>query len=49
MRLEVNLFNEAQNAERTARYLAEEPSLRNRVMIPKVHWKWTGESIMTAE
>ena len=49
MRKEVNLKTEATNAERTARYLADEPRLRDRVAVPKVNWQWTGESVMTAE
>ncbi|GAA5824720.1 hypothetical protein JCM3770_003081 [Rhodotorula araucariae] len=49
MRMEADLKHEAYNAERTARYLADEPSLRDRAMVPRVHWRWTGESIMTAD
>ncbi|KAK4049505.1 hypothetical protein OIO90_005456 [Microbotryomycetes sp. JL221] len=49
MRHEVDLKHEAHNAERAARDLATEPSLRDRVRIPKVYWEWTGESIMTAD
>lgn len=49
MRQEGNLRNEANNAMRTARYLADEPTLRDRVMVPKVYDRWTGESVMTAE
>ncbi|GAA5840258.1 hypothetical protein JCM9279_002327 [Rhodotorula babjevae] len=49
MRKEVNLKTEATNAERTARYLADEPRLRDRVVVPKVNWQWTGESVMTAD
>lgn len=49
MRKEVDLANEARNAERSAGYLANEPSLRENVVIPKVHWDWTGTSVMTAE
>lgn len=49
MRKEVDLHNEAENAEKTARYLENEPSLKGRVMVPTVHWQWTGTSIMTAD
>ena len=49
MRKEVNLKTEATNAERTARYLADEPRLRDRVVVPKVNSQFTGESVMTAE
>lgn len=49
MRKEVSLRNEAQNAERAAASIKGEPSLRDRVTIPKVYWDWTGESVMTAE
>ncbi|BGP24726.1 hypothetical protein JCM10295v2_003645 [Rhodotorula toruloides] len=49
MRKEAHLENEARNAEQTAKYLKDEPGLRERVTVPKVHWRWTGESIMTAD
>lgn len=49
MRKEVSLRNEAENAERAATSIRGEPSLRERVTIPKVYWDWTGESVMTAE
>ncbi|GAA5868128.1 hypothetical protein JCM3774_001029 [Rhodotorula dairenensis] len=49
MRQEGNLRNEADNAMRTARCLAAEPTLRDRVMVPKVYDQWTGESVMTAD
>ncbi|GAA6064589.1 hypothetical protein JCM10212_003765 [Sporobolomyces blumeae] len=49
MRKEANLEGEAHNAERTARYLQNEPSLRDRAMVPKVYWDWTGTSVMTAD
>lgn len=49
MRKEGNLRHEADNAMRTAEYLAKEPTLRDRVRVPKVYDEWTGESVMTAE
>ncbi|SCV72202.1 BQ2448_4896 [Microbotryum intermedium] len=49
MRLEVDLANEAQNAEKTVGYLQRESSLRDKVIIPKVYWDWTSEAIMTAD
>lgn len=49
MRKEVSLLTEAQNATRAAKDIASEPSLRDRVTVPKVFWEWTGESVMTAE
>ena len=49
MRKEVDLHNEALNATKTAQLLANEPTLRDRVMVPTIHWEWTGKSIMTAE
>lgn len=49
MRKEIDLAHEAQNAQRAADCLATEPLLRDKVMIPKIHLEWTGESIMTAD
>lgn len=49
MRKEVDLANEARNAEKTARYLATEPALKDKCMVPKVHWPYTGTAVMTAE
>ncbi|ORY56562.1 ABC1 family-domain-containing protein [Leucosporidium creatinivorum] len=49
MRKEVSLRNEAQNAERAGESIRGEPTLRDRVTVPKVYWEWTGESVMTAE
>ncbi|GAA6023072.1 hypothetical protein JCM8202_004662 [Rhodotorula sphaerocarpa] len=49
MRKEGNLRHEADNAMRTAEYLAKEPTLRDRVRVPKIYDEWTGESVMTAE
>lgn len=49
MRKEVDLTHEAKNAEETARFLRGDKELRDKVTVPKVEWKWTGESVMTAE
>lgn len=49
MRKEVSLKNEAHNAERAAKDVQGNASLRDRVAIPKVTWEYTGESVMTAE
>lgn len=49
MRLEVDLANEARNAEKMAAYLVKENSLRDKVLIPKVYWDRTSEAVMTAE
>lgn len=49
MRKEVDLHNEAENSARTAAFVAEDPSLRDRVLIPEIFWKWTGKAVMTAE
>ncbi|GAA5874335.1 hypothetical protein JCM16303_005815 [Sporobolomyces ruberrimus] len=49
MRKEANLVTEAHNAERTADYLKKEANLRNRAMVPRVYWDWTGTSVMTAD
>lgn len=49
IRLETDFINEAKNSERTAEALAEEPSLRDKVLVPRVHWDVTTPRIMTAE
>ncbi|GAA6013806.1 hypothetical protein JCM10207_008198 [Rhodosporidiobolus poonsookiae] len=49
MRKEANLVHEAQNAEKAAVFLRNDPALRDRATIPKVYWDWTGESVMTAD
>ncbi|KAL8293621.1 hypothetical protein RQP46_000322 [Phenoliferia psychrophenolica] len=49
MRKEVDLHNEALNATKTAAFLENEPSLKGKVLVPKVYWEWTGKSIMTAD
>lgn len=49
MRKEVDLANEAKNAEKSANFLANEPTLRDKVYIPTVYWDWTGASVMTAD
>ncbi|KAH8925095.1 ABC1-domain-containing protein [Atractiella rhizophila] len=49
LRTETNFVQEAKNAELTAQMLASESTLSGRVIVPKVHWKWTRETIMTAE
>ncbi|GAA5939292.1 ABC1 kinase family protein [Sporobolomyces koalae] len=49
MRKEANLVTEAHNAERTAEYLKNEPTLKKTAMVPTVYWDWTGPSVMTAD
>lgn len=49
MRKEVDLAHEGKNAEIMAQHIAAEPSLRDKVFVPKVYWDWTGTSVMTAE
>ncbi|THH28903.1 hypothetical protein EUX98_g5280 [Antrodiella citrinella] len=49
LRQELDFELEAQNAERTAQFVAQEPSLSGRVYIPKVYPEYTTKRIMTAE
>ncbi|BGP16304.1 hypothetical protein JCM10213_006461 [Rhodosporidiobolus nylandii] len=49
MRKEADLRHEAENAERCAQFVREDPHLRDRVTVPKVFHQWSGESVMTAE
>jgi aarF domain-containing kinase len=49
IRRETDFIHEAQNSERTAAYLANEPALRNTVFVPRVHWEVTSSRVMTAD
>ena len=49
IRHETDFVNEARNSERTAAYLAHEPSLRDKVYVPQIHWQATTPRIMTAD
>lgn len=49
MRLEVDLAHEANNAEKTAKFIEGEKSFKGKVVVPKVVWQYTGKSVMTAE
>ena len=49
IRHETDFIHEARNSERTAAYLAHEPSLRGKVFVPQVHWPATTTRIMTAD
>lgn len=42
-------MNEAHNSQRTAAFIASEPSLRGRAYVPKVYSEYTTQRIMTAE
>ncbi|BFZ61772.1 hypothetical protein YB2330_002848 [Saitoella coloradoensis] len=48
LRSETDFVNEAKNAEKTAAFIATEPSLRGRVRVPEVFWDYTTSKIMTA-
>jgi hypothetical protein len=49
IRRETSFTNEARNATKTAEFLANEPTLRKNVRIPKVYWNVTSDRVMTAE
>lgn len=49
MRKEVDLNNEAENATKTQSLLLQEKTLRDKVVVPKVHWKYTSKGVMTAD
>ncbi|GAA97842.1 uncharacterized protein L969DRAFT_52271 [Mixia osmundae IAM 14324] len=49
LRREVDFMEEARNAEKTAKFLDDEPSLKGRIVIPRVDWQWTSERVMTAD
>ncbi|KAA1475226.1 ABC1-domain-containing protein [Dentipellis sp. KUC8613] len=49
LRQELDFINEAQNAKRTAAFVASDPSLHKRVHIPHVYDALTTHRIMTAE
>lgn len=46
---ETDFENEASNAERTAELIASDPSLRDRVYIPKVYRELTSKRVLTTE
>ena len=47
--LETDFANEASNSEKTADLVAQEPRLRGRVYIPKVHRELSSRRVMTTE
>ncbi|THH21361.1 hypothetical protein EW146_g173 [Bondarzewia mesenterica] len=49
LRQELDFENEAQNAMRTATFVADDPTLAGRVYIPKVYPEYTSKRVMTAE
>ncbi|KAJ1982069.1 hypothetical protein H4R35_000462 [Dimargaris xerosporica] len=49
VRQEVDFVNEAHNAELADSLLAQDPTLRETVYIPKVYWRYTCPTVMTAE
>ncbi|KAH8096780.1 ABC1 family-domain-containing protein [Cristinia sonorae] len=49
LRRELDFEQEARNAQRTAQFVAQEPSLSSRVYIPQVYPEYTTKRVMTAE
>lgn len=49
LQLETDFMNEADNSERMAKLVANEPRLRGKVYIPKVYRELSSKRIMTAE
>lgn len=49
LRKELDFIQEAENAMTTAKFISEEPRLRDRVYIPKVYHQYTTKKVMTAE
>ena len=49
IRQETDFINEARNGELCFKHIQEEPELRNRVYVPKIHWEYTTKRILTAE
>ncbi|KAI0267342.1 atypical/ABC1/ABC1-B protein kinase [Gloeopeniophorella convolvens] len=49
LRQELDFVNEAQNAVRTAGFVAHDPSLADRVHIPKVYPEYSTKRVLTAE
>ena len=49
LRRELDFEREAMNAMSTAKFIAEEPRLKDRVYVPKVYEKYTTKKVMTAE
>ncbi|KAG6837591.1 hypothetical protein H0H93_007005 [Arthromyces matolae] len=49
LRQELDFVNEANNARKTAEFVAGEPRLANKVYIPKVYPEYSTKKVMTAE
>lgn len=49
LRQELDFIREADNARRTAEFIAKEPRLRDKVYIPKVYPEYSTRRVMTAE
>jgi len=49
LRQELDFIREADNARQTAEFIANEPSLRDKVHIPKVYPEYSTKKVMTAE
>lgn len=49
LRQELDFVKESQNARRTAEHIAQDPSLSDRVHIPKVYPEYTTKRVLTAE
>ncbi|KAI9326710.1 ABC1-domain-containing protein [Obelidium mucronatum] len=49
LRQELDFVHEARNAEKAAGFISEVPSLKETVHIPKVHWEFTTNRVMTTE
>lgn len=49
LRMEADFENEGRNAELAAKYALEEPSLKNRVYVPRVYWDYTSKRVLVCE
>lgn len=49
LRQEINFIQEARNQERASKDFVQENYLAEHIYVPKVHWSYTTERIMTSE
>ncbi|EGF99410.1 uncharacterized protein MELLADRAFT_94662 [Melampsora larici-populina 98AG31] len=49
MRHETDFVREAKNSERTAKCFESDPTLKNRILVPKVNWDLTTKRVLTTE
>lgn len=49
VRHETDFEREGRSAERIAKHIKDDPSLRNKIVVPDVVWKWTSPRVLTTD